>query len=74
MYEMKKLLTNWASQEALVLKNPPTNAGNTRDGVSILGWEDSLKKGMATHSSINTWRIQWTGGLQSIGSIRVRHY
>ena len=25
--------------------------------VGILGWEDSLEKGMATHSSIPTWRI-----------------
>ena len=26
----------------------------------ILGWEDPLKKGMATHSSILAWRIPWT--------------
>ena len=24
------------------------------------GWEDPLEEGMATHSSILTWRIQWT--------------
>ena len=34
-----------------------------------------MKKGMATHSSILAWRIQWKeeigGGLQSIGSQRV---
>ena len=31
---------------------------------------------MAAHSSVLTWRIPWTeepGGLQSIGSQRVRH-
>ena len=36
----------------------------------------SLEEGMATHSSILAWRIPWTvepGGLQSIGSQRVRH-
>ena len=36
-----------------------------------LGWEDSLEEGMATHSSIISWRTPWTedpGGLQSIGS------
>ena len=36
----------------------------------------SLEKGMATHSSILAWRIPWTeepGGLQSMGSQRVRH-
>ena len=25
-----------------------------------LGWQDALKKGKATHSSILTWRIPWT--------------
>jgi len=25
-----------------------------------LGWEDRLKKGKATHSSILAWRIPWT--------------
>ena len=32
---------------------------------------------MATHSSILAWEIPWTeesGGLQSMGSQRVRHY
>ena len=36
----------------------------------------TLEKEMATHSSIFAWRIPWTeepGGLQSIGSQRVRH-
>ena len=44
--------------------------------VQSLGWEDPLEEGMATHSSILAWRIPWTeepGGLQSIGSQRVRH-
>ena len=27
--------------------------------VRSLGWEDSLEKGMATHSSILAWRIPW---------------
>ena len=41
-----------------------------------LGREDPLEEAMATHSSILAWRIPWTeelGGLQSIGSQRVRH-
>ena len=41
-----------------------------------LGWEDPLEMGMATHSSILTWRIPWTeeaGGLQSTGSQKVGH-
>ena len=28
--------------------------------VQLLGWEDSLEKGMATHSSILAWEIPWT--------------
>ena len=28
--------------------------------VQSLGWEDALKKGMATHSSILALRIPWT--------------
>ena len=38
--------------------------------------EDPLEEGMATHSSIVSWRISWTeepGGLQSVGSQIVRH-
>ena len=31
------LLNIWASQVALLVKNPPTNAGDTRDGVSLPG-------------------------------------
>ena len=41
-----------------------------------LDWEEPLEKKMATHFSILAWRIPWTeepGGLQSIGSQRVRH-
>ena len=35
-----------------------------------LGWEDSLEKEMATHSSILAWRVprrEEPGGLQSMG-------
>ena len=44
--------------------------------VQSLGREDPLEKEMATHSSILAWKSPWTkepGGLQSIGSQRVRH-
>ena len=41
--------------------------------VRSLGWEDILEKEVATHSSILAWRIPGEpGGLQSIGSERVR--
>ena len=44
--------------------------------VQSLGWEDTLEKEMATHSSILAWRIPRTeepGKLQSMESQRVRH-
>ena len=44
--------------------------------VRSLGGEDPLEKEMATHSGILAWRIPWTeepGGLQTMGSQRVRH-
>ena len=44
--------------------------------VSPLGREGPLEKEMATHSSTLAWEIPWTeepGGLQSMGSQRVRH-
>ena len=45
--------------------------------VRSLGWEDSLKKGMATHFSIFAWEIPWTGEHsrpQSMGLHRVGHH
>ena len=44
--------------------------------VLAIGQEDPLENKMATHSNILAWRIPWTeepGGLQSMGSQRVRH-
>ena len=44
--------------------------------VQSLGGEDPLEKEMTTHSSSFAWRTPWTeepGGLQSMGSQRVRH-
>ena len=38
--------------------------------VQFLGREDPLEKEMATHSSIPTWRIPWTGIHGMIQSIR----
>ena len=66
-------LTQRASLVAQMVKNLPAVQ---ETWVRFLGWEDPLEKGMATHSSILTWRIPWTeepGGLQSMGSQRVRH-
>ena len=46
-----------ASPVAQMVKNLPAIQETQ---VRSLGWEDLLEKGMATHSSILTWRILWT--------------
>ena len=40
--------------------------------VQSLSWEDSLKKGMTTNSSILAWRIPWTGELGGLQSIELQ--
>ena len=65
-----------ASQVALVVKNPPANAGNVREAGSILGGKDSLEDGMATHSSILAWRFHGQRSLVGYSpwnQQRVRH-
>ena len=61
----------------LVVKNLPTNAGDTETQVQSLGREDPLEEGMATHSSVLAWRIPWKEEpgrtLQSMGSQRVEY-
>ena len=59
--------SNWASQVALVVKNPPANAGDVKD----TGLARSPGEGHGNPSSIFAWRIPWTeepGRLQSMGS------
>ena len=54
---------------ALVVKNPPANAGDIRGVGSIPGLGRSPEEGMTTHSSILAWRILLTeepGRLQSM--------
>ena len=58
---------NWASLVAQMVQETQ---------VQSLGQEGPLEKGMGAHSSILAWKIPWTerpGGLQFIGSQRVRH-
>ena len=59
-------LLSWVPLVAQTVKNLPAIQETQ---VQSLGWEDSLEKGMATHSSILAWRIPWTeepGGLWSM--------
>ena len=63
----------WASLLAQTVENLPAKQETQ---VRSLGWEDTLEKGMVTHSSILAWRIPWTeepGGLQSMRSQRAGH-
>ena len=56
--------------------NPPAVQELQEIQFQSLGREDPLEEAMAIHSGILAWRIQWTeesGGLQFIGSQRVRH-
>ena len=59
---------SWASLVAQLVKNL---SAMRETWVRSLGWEYSLEKGRATHSSVLAWRIPWT--VQSIGSQRVWH-
>ena len=68
--------TSRAPHAAPVVKNPPASAGDIRDVGSVPQSGRSLEEGMATHSSILSWRIPWTeepGGLQSMGLQRFGH-
>ena len=56
-----------------VVRNPPASAG---DVGSIPRLGRFLEKEIATHSSVPACKVPWTeepGGLESIGSQRVRH-
>ena len=59
------------------VKNLPAMQKTKETQVQSLGGEDPLEERMATHFSILAWKSRWTeepGGLQSIGSQRVRHH
>ena len=67
------IVLHWASLVAQRLKRL---SAMRETQVRSLGWEDSLEKEMATHSSILAWRIPWMeepGRLQSTGLQRVGH-
>ena len=71
--QIGRVRLTWASLVSQMVKNPPIMQ---EIQVLSLGQEDPLEKGMAIHPSILAWRILRTeepGGLQAIGSQRVRH-
>ena len=56
-----------ASQVMLGIKNLPANAGDIKDVSSTHGSGRSLEEGMATHTSILTWRIHRQRSLMGCG-------
>ena len=64
---------SWVSLVAQMVKNSPSMQ---EIWVRPLGWEDSLEEGMATTPVFLPGESQWSeepGGLQFMGSQRVRH-
>ena len=64
---------SWTSLVAEMVKNPPVM---WEIWVRSLGWEDTLEKGQATHSSSLAWRIHGQRSLAGYcpwGSQRIRH-
>ena len=62
--------TWWLNRASLVTRTVKNLPAMQETCVQSLGWEDSLEKGMATHSSILAWEIPWTeepGRLKSMG-------
>ena len=51
---LSNLLTSWVSLIVQLVKNPPAIQETP---VRFLGWDNPLKKGKATHSSILAWKI-----------------
>ena len=77
---LNELLANWLQQckKALYTKMTKWNlykAGSTFKN-ELISAILSMEKAMPPHSSTLAWKIPWTeepGGLQSMGSLRVRH-
>ena len=55
--KLRLTISKCASLVAQLVKNLPAMR---ETWVRSLGWEDSLEKNMATHSSILAWKIPWT--------------
>ena len=61
VYFIGQCSSRGACQVALVVKNPPANAGDISDGGSIPGLGRSSGGGHATDSSILAWRTMDRG-------------
>ena len=74
-YNSSYIVFPWRLQDFLVTQMVKSSPAVKEMQVRPWGGEDPLEKEMATHSSLLAWRIPWTGetgGLQSMGSERIR--
>ena len=58
--QLDSLCAREVSQVALVMKNLPANAGDTRDSSLIPEQGDPLEDVMATHSTVLAWKTPGT--------------
>ena len=68
---MPYLITNHPALPSTIAQSVNHLPAMQETQVRFLGWEDPLKKEIATHSSIFAWETLWTekpGWLESIGS------
>ena len=75
-YPMDRYRFNSSELASLVAQTVKSLPAMQKTQVQSLGQEDTMEKGMATHSSILAWRIPWTGKpdrLQSMGLRRAGH-
>ena len=73
---MTVLASSYGFPGGSAVKNLPAMQELPQTQVQSLEWEDSLEKGMATHSSVLVWRTpqaEEPGGLQSTGLQKDEH-
>ena len=68
-----EIIAHWASQVALVVKNPPAKTGDAREVSSISGLGKSPGVGNGNPLQYSCLGIEDPGGLQSMESQRVGH-
>ena len=61
-----------ALRDSLVAQKIKSLPAMRETQVQSLGWEDPLKKGKATHSSILAWKIPWTEEPDSLQSMELQ--
>ena len=73
---LNKATTSYCLRSSLVTEAVTNLPAMQETWVRSLDWEDTLEKGMPTHSCVLPGESLWTeesGGLQSMGSQRVGH-